>query len=580
MLKSSNLFDKPQNIKYLIVVVPILLALYYAQAIEGSEVFASNTKILIVILLLITVFQKRNVIRINIIDAFGMLFILWLCLSVNLNHQDYRVLYPVFILTAYYILIRQTITKDNITYFFIALVLTALIVSCYPLLQYLGILSNSFYFKLQNTGFFVHTAPLAGFLAVCLPLTVYVIIRSPRNVLRLILLVSMLICCWVIFQAQSRAAWLGLVSALFLLLSLKYGFALLRSEKGKLILSALAFMVPVSGYLLYLIRPVSGLGRLFVWKTSLNIVKDYPLTGIGYSRFSAVYFDYQSGYFLNGGTTYEKINAQLVLYPFNEFLRITIETGVTGLLLFSLMLLASFWQAYKFRSNIQILTIVGCLIVFIVFSVFSYAFDVLPLSLLFCFFAASIASLTNSRKKITFKFKGVTFYVLMAIACILAVSDSRKAVRWDGAIHSINYKHDESLGELNKLYYSLNNFGPFLYDYGIELVRAKKYRQAIPILEQEIKNYYSFNQYGFLALAYTENGEAEKAKQLYHRLYYAEPSNAEPLYEVMLLEIECKNLAKAKHIAEQIIGLKCLKSTDNNLRILKICHDFVATTNN
>lgn len=85
----------------------------------------------------------------------------------------------------------------------------------------------------------------------------------------------------------------------------------------------------------------SSHGRLFVWKTTYNIIKDHPLTGIGYRNFPVVYPPRQASVYLENKMTEREIFlADNVKVAFNEYLHITAESGIVGLsaLLFIIVL--------------------------------------------------------------------------------------------------------------------------------------------------------------------------------------------------------------------------------------------------
>ena len=65
-------------------------------------------------------------------------------------------------------------------------------------------------------------------------------------------------------------------------------------------------------------------------------------------------------------------------YCFNEYLRITVENGIPGLLWFFLFLITAFYNALRCGQ----IGLSGCLLAFGIFAYFSNIFDIIPLSII------------------------------------------------------------------------------------------------------------------------------------------------------------------------------------------------------
>jgi hypothetical protein len=130
----------------------------------------------------------------------------------------------------------------------------------------------------------------------------------------------------------------------------------------------------------------------------MEAVKERPLFGAGYGRFSAVYGDAQAAYFSEG----ERSDAQIMVadspeYAFNEYVQTAVELGIVGLLLFLLLTGSCFTGKRSLTDwNCSFITI-------LVFAAFSYPFSVLPLGILFIFF---LALSVQESEKISFTLPG------------------------------------------------------------------------------------------------------------------------------------------------------------------------------
>lgn len=108
--------------------------------------------------------------------------------------------------------------------------------------------------------------------------------------------------------------------------------------------------------------------RVKIWKTASYMIKDNPITGVGYENFSVQYEPYVLKNLDNNvwiGTDYTP------LHPHNIFLKIQTELGVVGSLLFiaflcisTIMLFKLIKNSYKLKYNEIIIGITTSFIVF------------------------------------------------------------------------------------------------------------------------------------------------------------------------------------------------------------------------
>lgn len=104
----------------------------------------------------------------------------------------------------------------------------------------------------------------------------------------------------------------------------------------------------------------SNLERIMLWKESLKIIQDYPITGCGLNNYSIVARNYKS--FEGGG-----------VYPHNSFLQKTAETGIFGLLAFIFVLFSFFKSGIMYlekRRNYLVLGLLTGILAFLVQSFF------------------------------------------------------------------------------------------------------------------------------------------------------------------------------------------------------------------
>ena len=95
----------------------------------------------------------------------------------------------------------------------------------------------------------------------------------------------------------------------------------------------MAFLIFISLLpLLYQLKKASADGRLFIWNVSKELVSSAPLLGRGADSFTAEYMLAQADFFERYPNSEYRMNATDNVHAFNEYLRITCEYGIIGLL--------------------------------------------------------------------------------------------------------------------------------------------------------------------------------------------------------------------------------------------------------
>lgn len=104
--------------------------------------------------------------------------------------------------------------------------------------------------------------------------------------------------------------------------------------------------------LTFFIKNDSTQGRFFIYKTSISIIKDNPVLGIGYCNFPSVFPVYQAAMFQNGKMSEKEIYlADNTMVALNEYIHTTVEFGVFGL---SLLLLTIFLILFYGKAFLSI----------------------------------------------------------------------------------------------------------------------------------------------------------------------------------------------------------------------------------
>ncbi|MFH1847186.1 MAG: O-antigen ligase family protein [Candidatus Omnitrophota bacterium] len=141
-----------------------------------------------------------------------------------------------------------------------------------------------------------------------------------------------------LFFTCSMGAWIAFVVSFIFL-------GIMKSKKLLLFSLALFLILPVilpglvKQRLVSMIKleDTSTVARVILWAEAVNIIKDYPVFGTGPNTYTEVV----SAYKTSEGTG---------VYPHNSYLRLTVETGIAGIVSFLwiiIVLFLSLWETVK-----------------------------------------------------------------------------------------------------------------------------------------------------------------------------------------------------------------------------------------
>ena len=334
----------------------------------------------------------------------------------------------------------------------------------------------------------------------------------------------------------------------------------MRSIRYLLILCSITMLVFFPKYL-YNLKKDSADGRVLIGMVSLRMINDAPVFGKGISGFRAEYMNYQADFFRKHPNSSCSTYADDVETPFNEFLKILIEQGIIGLLLFLCVLYILFEKPVIAGLTRNLLP--ASIILFIlIFGLFSYPFDKLPFIVLFVF---SIAILSKSRDSI-FSIKrgfcimhGMTLIVLCFVLGIIvnnAYDYAKSCLSWNKALRCFARNKEESLSRLEKLYQELDNNPVFLTTYGRALVFGERYHESTIVLEKAVLRLPQSTSYIELGKNYEAKNLPLVALDRWEQAGFMVPSRFTPLYLTMKLHFKNGEYRQAKEYAERILVKK------------------------
>ena len=422
-----------------------------------------------------------------------------------------------------YFLFRRLTTFAPLGFTHAALLLTGAIEALWGLAQLYGF-TPSHHSRFELTGSFFNPGPYSGFLVAILPLALYYTLTACR-VVRVLSGIVMVLFILVLPATMSRGAWLAAMAGCSFVLS---DYFHLRHHLGSLYRKHRMYLTVISACLLlvatglltgvYHMKKESADGRWLIWKVSSTLVSSHPATGVGFGNFPGAYGEAQAAYFAaDARSPQEELVADAPETAFNEFVQITTETGIIGLLLFLGIIFFALRATCSAGMTGQA-GVIGSLVAFLVFSCFSYPFNVLPLLIVFALLVAqcSVSHVPGSRW-----ITGL-FYLslLLPVYLITTGSETREQAyrRWQSERLYFNMQiFERTVDNYRKLYPLLKDQPAFLFEYGQCLSRTQQPEASNRILEEASrlssdpmihnitgKNYQTLKQYPQAEAAYLQ----------------------------------------------------------------------------
>lgn len=443
--------------------------------------------------------------------------------------------------------------RDGIRALTVAILLAVSVETFWGILQAAGLLP-SYHTAFPVTGSFFNPAPYAGFVAAGVPLALGQfftrgICRSERVLGGLALAASL----FVLPFTGSRAAWLAALAGVLAATWQGYSSkrespafpSFLRGGRRIAFFAVLGVTVILLTRGLYHMKKDSADGRWLIWSVSASVIKEHPAAGVGTGRFAAAYGQAQADHFLSGkGTAEQAMLADHPDYAFNEWVQIAVELGLAGLFLFLLAIATCLWPKRARVPRKGVKTSAGycfsSLIGLLVFSLFSYPFSVLPLSILFVALLAALASRTPpSRRQPSFKTRvaGWGTLVLLTAAVATQVLPRRQSYRlWQEA--SGLFRSGDNSGALDEyliLYPGLRHEKNFLMEYARCLSHLGRYEESNAVFREYLDLGCNPEAYNYMGNNHKAMGRHDEAEQAYTRSCLVTPNRHYPEYLLMKL---------------------------------------------
>lgn len=410
----------------------------------------------------------------------------------------------------------------------IAIVGISVLQAIYGIFQIIGIVNNNAIFPI--VGSFDNPAGFASCLSAGFAFC-FTLFGQKRH-LNCIAFGAILIIGISVVLSQSRAGIISIfiVTIIFLYHELNNK---LSQKRKKWILSSLLITSFLLLSTLIILKKDSAIGRLLIWETTIDMIAEKPILGWGNDSFRSQYMPHQADYFKNHPNSRFELIADNVTHPFNEYLLLTVEHGIIGLVLLFILI----FSVYRKRSEKSIVLQL-CILSVLIFACFSYPFryPFIWLILAYC-----LAKLSNDSVKIYFQRKW-KLYSISKIAIIfilipyfyLLIKDFRFEYKWNEIARLSLFGKTEIVRPQYKELNSEWNGNPlFMYNYGAELNYIKQYTESVLVLQKCAKYYNYYDVQMLLGDNYFKMKDWKKAETCYTNASLMCPNRFLPLSQLM-----------------------------------------------
>lgn len=542
---------------------------------------------LLAIYFLILIFNYKPLkLSLNIIDIIILAYTIYV-LSRNFIFNGTRLIGQeiiIFVLfTALYFVIKYCVNDIkngtlNIKIIIFSILLFGLLQVFYGLIQLYGFIPNVLQdFKIG--GSFGNPSPYTNYLVSILPIALGFALFNQENsifdkiikILSISVFVGILI---ILPPTLTRTSWLAAFLGILIILNYKFHLAakvntLLNSYIKKAVVGIILVLVSVFVIIkLYNYKKDSAQGRLFIWQTTIEIIKENPVFGSGFNTFSIEHNKQQAKYFQeNPNDIKRSYLADNVLFAFNEYLEITSETGIIGILLFlSLIGFTLFINNTKKKSvngeNYFSLIFQTSLIIILFTALFSYPFHNIPIYLNFIICLAIISSY-NKRNviglnitKLPVKLFALVFLVLCVYLFKLEHSRFTANKKWTRAARYIKTGEQGKAIKIYKNIYPLLSYnGNFLYNYGAELSIIGQYEKSLEILIEAENKINDADYYTYLGNTYEGLNMLNEAEEAFLNASYIIPHKFYPKYRLVYIYAKTNRINEALKLADEIVKM-------------------------
>lgn len=390
------------------------------------------------------------------------------------------------------------------------------------------------------TGSFFNPGPYSGYLAMILPVCLYQWLVCGRRGGRVVAGGVMLLILCVLPAGMSRSAWLAAgVSCLCVYawhMDWTDKFRLLWQQQRQRVVMVVVggfCVLLLAGYLLFVLKPDSARGRLFMWKITCRAIAEKPLTGYGIHNFAAAYGNAQETYFAAGDyEPWEERVAGSPEYAFNEYLQAAVELGIPlAVCLLVVVVLCLYRGVRKGRYGIC-----GAILSLMIFSFSSYP---LQLPVFIVTFGGLLVACLSGADRWQWLGLAVSVGIIGGFRLKNDLQVEQACREWMNARVLYNagaYQSTEK--EYGRLYPLLRDRASFLFEYGHGLHKQQQFSKSNRILKEALQRSCDPMILNVIGKNYQQMGDCLSAEDWFIRSTHRLPGRIYPYYLLAKLYAE------------------------------------------
>ena len=390
------------------------------------------------------------------------------------------------------------------------------------------------------TGSFFNPGPYSGYLAMILPVCLYQWLVCGRRGGRVVSGGVMLLILCVLPAGMSRSAWLAAgVSCLCVYawhMDWTDKFRLLWQQQRQRVVMVVVggfCVLLLAGYLLFVLKPDSARGRLFMWKITCRAIAEKPLTGYGIHNFAVAYGNAQETYFAAGDyEPWEERVAGSPEYAFNEYLQAAVELGIPlAVCLLVVVVLCLYRGVRKGRYGIC-----GAILSLMIFSFSSYP---LQLPVFIVTFGGLLVACLSGADRWQWLGVAVSVGIIGGFRLKNDLQVEQACREWMNARVLYNagaYQSAEK--EYGRLYPLLRDRASFLFEYGHGLHKQQQFSKSNRILKEALLRSCDPMILNVIGKNYQQMGDCLSAEDWFIRSTHRLPGRIYPYYLLAKLYAE------------------------------------------
>jgi len=455
------------------------------------------------------------------------------------------------------------------------LIILGLLECCLGWLQLMG-LAQSGHILYPATGSFYNPGPFCAFLAAILPVALAGTLKKTNHIVRWTCIVYIILAIGIMPVLMGRTGWIAAVAGCAVVYC---GVKKIRRPSTPILMMAFSLILMAAIALFYL-KPVSALGRLFLWKTGLNACLESPLTGVGWDNVPGALGRAQEQYFATHPESSFADVAGSPEYAFNEFIQTGIAFGMPVMLLMMTAMTIVAYASWKSR----LYGITGFITAFAITCFCSYPLQFKEFALA-AGLVAIATGLAAGRVRRFVRYGLCAIIALITATGINSIHNRETTAReWKAMRYA--YMHNlsqQDITTLDSLKVKYGRSATFLFDYGKALRENRQYDKSTSVLRQGLEHSSDPMFLNLIGRNYEDTGNIAEAELYYLRSIDRLPSRLYPYYLLcrLYLKPECADTVRFMYTARTLLAMdpKVKSPATQQMRqeISAICDSITAT---